>query len=193
MIKHEERRKEILTHALDVFVEEGYESASFQKIAERCGITRTTLYIYFKNKKEVFAYSIKLLLAKVEEGIQRIRSSESLDSVGKIVEVLRDIFKNLEENRGLLLVLLDYFMHISKSNIDPAKRIRRRTLRLRHILASMIIAGIEAGDIKPVSVKPAVEFLNSFIESAIFRLVVLRQESVGDLADTVALAARRFF
>ena len=52
IVEHEKRRHEILDKALEVFVDEGYEDATFQKIADKCGITRTTLYIYFKNKIE---------------------------------------------------------------------------------------------------------------------------------------------
>ena len=58
VVEHDKRKQEILQKSLDVFIEEGYEDATFQKIADRCGITRTTLYIYFKNKHEIFLGSI---------------------------------------------------------------------------------------------------------------------------------------
>ena len=44
-----------------VLKDEGYKDTTFQKIAERCGITRTILYLYFSNKKEIFSASIKRL------------------------------------------------------------------------------------------------------------------------------------
>ena len=53
VVEHDKRKQEILEKSLDVFMDEGYEDVTFQKIADRCGITRTTLYIYFKNKKEI--------------------------------------------------------------------------------------------------------------------------------------------
>ncbi|MCL2174616.1 MAG: TetR/AcrR family transcriptional regulator, partial [Treponema sp.] len=53
-VEHEQRRKKILEKALTVFMDDGFEDATFQKIADRCGITRTILYLYFKNKKEIF-------------------------------------------------------------------------------------------------------------------------------------------
>ena len=53
VVEHEKRKKEILDKALDLFMENGYEDVTFQKIADKCGVTRTTLYIYFKNKKEI--------------------------------------------------------------------------------------------------------------------------------------------
>ena len=67
VVEHDKRRHEILEKALDVFIDEGYEDVTFQKIADRCGITRTTLYIYFKNKREIFLWSIKQLTAAIEQ------------------------------------------------------------------------------------------------------------------------------
>jgi hypothetical protein len=70
-VEHDKRREEILDKALDVFVEEGYKDTTFQKIAERCGITRTILYLYFSNKKEIFSASIKRLMAGWKPGCGR--------------------------------------------------------------------------------------------------------------------------
>ena len=139
VVEHDKRRYEILGKALDVFVDEGFEDATFQKIADRCGITRTTLYIYFKNKKDIFNFSIKQLLFKVEEGLRQIQADKTMNSVEKITRVLLDILKLLEQNQQLLSVTLDYLRHLSKNEGDPEIRVRRRTLRLRHILASMVI------------------------------------------------------
>jgi AcrR family transcriptional regulator len=192
VVEHEKRRKEILEKALDVFITEGYVDATFQKIADRCRITRTTLYLYFKNKKDIFNYSIKQLLAKLEEDIQLTRSDSSLDSVGKTTGVIMKIFNHVEENRLLLSVILDYLLHLSKSAGDPAKSVRRRTLRLRHILSSIVIEGIKTNKLKPLNVKTADDYLYSLIETAIFRLVVLQQETVGDLRETAMFAVKQF-
>ncbi|MDR2479012.1 MAG: TetR/AcrR family transcriptional regulator [Treponema sp.] len=192
VVEHEKRRKEILEKALDVFMDEGFENATFQKIADRCGIIRTTLYIYFRNKKEIFNYSIKLLLVKVEEDIQQIRTDASIGSVEKITKVLLNILRHLEENRRLLSVILDYLLHLSKNNFEPEMRVRRRTIRLRHILASMIIEGVKSGELKPVNIKTAGDFLYSLIEAAIFRLVVLKRETSEELRETAAFAVRCF-
>jgi AcrR family transcriptional regulator len=191
VVEHEKRRKEILEKALDVFMDEGFEDATFQKIADRCAITRTTLYIYFKNKKEIFNYSIKLLLMKAENNIQQIRADDSLGTIDKITRILSGILQQLEENRRLLSVILDYLLHLSKSDSDPETRVRRRTLRLRHILASMVIEGVKAGELSPVNIKFADDFLCSFIEAAIFRLVVLKRGTVEDLKQAAVLAVAR--
>jgi AcrR family transcriptional regulator len=188
VIEHDKRRNEILEKALDIFMEEGFEDATFQKIADRCGITRTTLYLYFKNKKEIFNYSIKLLLLKVEEDIQQTRADPSMGSLEKITAVLLGILDRLTENRRLLSVILDYLLYLSRIDSDPELRVRRRTLRLRHILANMVIEGVKKGELAPINIKTADDYLYSFIEAASFRLAVLKHKTVEELKQAAAQA-----
>ena len=87
VVEHDKRKHEILQKSLDVFVEQGYEDATFQKIADHCGITRTTLYIYFKNKHEIFLGSIKELLSELETNLRDMR--ECREELGAQIRVLR--------------------------------------------------------------------------------------------------------
>ncbi|MDV6330439.1 TetR/AcrR family transcriptional regulator [Asticcacaulis sp. 201] len=50
----EERREAILDVATEIFMEEGYASASMSTIAARLGGSKGTLYNYFKSKEELF-------------------------------------------------------------------------------------------------------------------------------------------
>jgi AcrR family transcriptional regulator len=192
VVEHEKRRREILEKALDVFINEGFEDVTFQKIADRCGITRTTLYIYFRNKKEIFNYSIKQLLAGVENDLTRVYKDKSLNWVEKLTKVISLILDRLEENRRFLAVVLNYLLYIAKSDSDPDTRVRKRTIRMRHILATMVIEGIHAGEFAQVNVKTADDLLYSLMEAAIFRLVVLKRSDVKDLKQAVELAVRQF-
>jgi AcrR family transcriptional regulator len=184
-VEHDKRRQEILKKALEVFVDEGFENATFQKIAGRCGITRTTLYIYFKNKKEIFNYSIRELLRGVEQDLLEVRKDQTLGSIEKLTKVIALIFERLEENKQLLSVILNYLLYLSKSDSNPDYRVRRRTIRMRHILAAMLIEGIRAGEIKNINVRAMDDILYGFIETAVFRLTVLQRPGTGDLKKTV--------
>jgi AcrR family transcriptional regulator len=187
VVEHEKRRKAILEKALDVFVDEGFEDATLQKIAARCGITRTTLYIYFKNKKEIFNYSIKQLLQELETDISLTEKQKNLHSADKLTRVLIMIVDRLEENRRLLQVILNYLLYLSKSESNPDSRVRRRTIRLRHIIAGMVIEGIKAGELAPGYVKTVDDLLYGFLECAIFRLAVLHRNSVAEIRENIAL------
>jgi AcrR family transcriptional regulator len=191
VVEHDKRRKQILEKALTVFVDDGFDNATFQKIADQCGITRTILYLYFKNKKEIFTYSIKQLLLSVEENINMIRADKSLSCIEKITMVLLDIFNLLERNRQLLSVVLDYLLHISKGDVDPEMRVRRRTVKLRHILSSMVIEGVKGGELKKVNIKTADDYLYSYVEAAIFQLTGLKRNDLSELRGTVAFAVRQ--
>jgi len=191
-VEHDKRRKKILEKALLVFMDDGFENATFQKIADRCGITRTILYLYFKNKREIFNYSIKQLLITVEENFNTIRKDASLNSMEKIIKVMLDLFKLFEQNRQLISVILDYLLYIYKDDVDPEVRVRHRTVKLRHILASMVIEGVKAGELKKVKIKTADDYLYSFIESAIYQLAVLKRKNLSELKETVVYAVKQF-
>jgi len=190
-VEHDKRRKKILEKALAVFMEDGFENATFQKIADRSGITRTILYLYFKNKREIFTYSIKQLLINVEEKINTARADKSLGSIEKITNVLLVIFKQLEQSRQLLAVVLDYLLLLSKGDTNPEERVRRRTVKLRHILSSMVIEGIKTGELKKEKVKPIHDYLYSFVEAAIFQLVILKRKNLDELKEAVVLAVKQ--
>jgi AcrR family transcriptional regulator len=190
VVEHDKRRREILEKALDVFVAEGFENTTFQKIAERCGITRTTLYIYFKNKKQIFNYSIKQLTGEVETDITKVRDDTTLPCIDKLIKVLQVIIDRLEENRRLISVVLDYLLYLSKGKNSPDTIVRRRTIRLRHFLAAMLIEGIRSGEVAPVAVRTADTLVYSLLEAAIFRLGVLKHSSATDLKQAAALMLR---
>jgi AcrR family transcriptional regulator len=193
VVEHEKRRHEILEKALDVFMEEGYENVTLQKIADRCSITRTTLYIYFKNKREIFNFSIRQFLQILEKNIVEIKGQSDLSHTEKLVKVMAVIIGRLEENRRLLSVVLNYLIYASRGDHDPDNLVRRRTVRLRHILATMLINGITAGEFKKtINVKEANELLYNVLEAAVFRLVVLRRSSVDELKSAVKLAVHNF-
>jgi len=193
VVEHDKRRYEILEKALDVFMEEGFEDVTFQKIADRCGITRTTLYIYFKNKREIFNFSIKQFLSVLENDINGIRKAKNLTHTEKIIQVMMMIIDRLEGNRRLLSVILNYLIYMSKGDYDPDYRVRRRTVRLRHILATMLIEGKKAGEFEPrLNVKDANELLYSILGSAIFHMVILRRSSVEELKAAMKLAVQHF-
>jgi len=191
VVQHEKRRKEILEKALTVFMDEGFEDATYQRIADKCGITRTTLYLYFKNKREIFNFSIKQFLLTVEENLNKTRGDKSLGSVDKIIKVIIGVIKDLEHNRRLLSVVLDYLLHLSKNEGNPELRVRRRTVRMRHILSSMVIEGIKSGELKKIKIKDADDYLYNLIQSAIFQLVILKQKKLGNLTDTITFAVKQ--
>ncbi|MDX9783370.1 MAG: TetR/AcrR family transcriptional regulator [Spirochaetia bacterium] len=187
-VEHDKRREEILDKALDVFVEEGYKDTTFQKIAERCGITRTILYLYFSNKREIFSASIKRLMGRMENRVREIAGSEELASVDKLIAIGEMIVGECAAESRLLSVILDYLLKLKLAGGDPDERVRRRTIRMRHILALIIIEGKKRGEFSPrVSGKAMSELIYALIEAAVFRITVLGKKDVSNLQESLRL------
>ena len=181
VVEHDKRKQEMLQKSLDVFIEEGYEDATFQKIADRCGITRTTLYIYFKNKHEIFLGSIKELLAELEISLKKIMNTSSLNAELSLRKVLSTLADSIESNKKLFSVLLNYLMQLKKSGVDTNERVLRRVIRLRHLLSTILIKGIQSKEFKEINVKDINDTLYGLLESAIFRIAVLNKDDVADV------------
>ena len=50
----EDRPGEICSAALEVFSEKGFAAAKLDEIARRAGVSKGTLYLYFKDKEDLF-------------------------------------------------------------------------------------------------------------------------------------------
>lgn len=188
MVEHDKRKTEILQKAMDVFIKEGYEDVTFQKIADRCGITRTTLYIYFKNKKEIFLYSIKQLTDGLEGTLVALSKNESLSAAEALKRMLFTVIDDCKSNEKLLKVLLPYLLSLQKTGENPAEKVRRRVIRMRHLMALLIIRGIKNGEFKYMNVKDANEMLYGLVESTIFRLIILAQDDSDEMKNAIELA-----
>lgn len=184
VVEHDKRKHEILQKSLDVFVEQGYEDATFQKIADHCGITRTTLYIYFKNKHEIFLGSIKELLSELETNLRDIIKKD-MDSIESLKQILFTIVDACENNKKLFSVLLNYLLQLKKAGVDTNERVRRRVIKLRHLLSTVLIKGIQKDEIKNVNVKEINELLYGMIEASIFRIAVLNQEDITEVKKAI--------
>jgi AcrR family transcriptional regulator len=189
-VEHDKRKEEILDKALDVFVVEGYKDTTFQKIAERCGITRTILYLYFNNKKEIFSSCIKRFMSGLETEIRQIASENGMKSADKLVQIGTMVVQICGQESRLLSVILDYLLRLKTAGGDPDERVRRRTIRMRHILASIIIEGKEKGEFGPeISVKAATELFYALIEATVFRISVLGKKDADVLAESLRIVA----
>ena len=188
LVEHEKRRHEILSKSLDLFIEEGYEDVTFQKIADRCGITRTTLYIYFKNKREIFIWSIKQFTSTIEKELLAIITNQSLNAETALRNMMDKIIDECQKNTQLFKVFLTYLIQLQKSGGDPDERVKRRVIRVQHLLSTVIIRGIKNKEFKDQSVKEVNEILYRLIESAIFEIAVLGKTNIEDSKQNIQFA-----
>jgi AcrR family transcriptional regulator len=67
--RSEDRPREICAAALDVFSEKGFAAARLDEIARRAGVSKGTLYLYFKDKEDLFRAVVRDAIAPNVEAI----------------------------------------------------------------------------------------------------------------------------
>jgi AcrR family transcriptional regulator len=83
-------RNEILDAARALFVEEGYEAVSMRKVAQRIEYSPTTIYLYFKDKDELFQAICEEMFAKLSRKLEEQAKKRAADPVADPVESLRE-------------------------------------------------------------------------------------------------------
>ncbi len=183
VVEHENRKHEILDKALDIFLEEGYSGASYQKIADRCGIARTILYTYFKNKREIFRFTIKQVTESLERSFEPFLEDPALSAADKIELIVVAVVEKCVEERKLFSIILDYLLEQRREKGRSEDLIRRRVIRLRMLLSRILIDGMKSGQIRKTDVKGLTEAIYSLIEGAIMKLAIME---APDVVETVA-------
>jgi len=82
------RRAAILDAALHVFAEHGYESARLDEVAARAGVAKGTLYLYFKDKEDLFEAMVRSAVAPIMGRMGHIATAPDV----KAADVLRMFF-----------------------------------------------------------------------------------------------------
>lgn len=101
------RREAILSAALQVFAERGFEAARLDDVAERAGVAKGTLYLYFKDKTALFEAIVRNATAPVIENLSAITQAPDV-STRALLERLMAMFVSevLGSERKLVLRLV---------------------------------------------------------------------------------------
>jgi len=63
-LRKEQKRREILASAEQVFARQGFYVTTMEEIADECGWSKGTLYLYFKSKEDLF---FSIMIEKVDQ------------------------------------------------------------------------------------------------------------------------------
>jgi AcrR family transcriptional regulator len=111
------KESKIITAAEQVFSQYGFKNSRMEEVAQAAGITKVTLYAYFKSKENLYMAitykALTLLVDKSNETIKRTEGQRGIDSVIAITETFMDF---CEQNYLYSEVLLDYFSLIRNSD-----------------------------------------------------------------------------
>jgi AcrR family transcriptional regulator len=74
----EERQSHILKAALDVFSEHGFASTRLEDVAQRAGVAKGTLYLYFPDKEALFERMLQSVVAPALTRLAALAADETI-------------------------------------------------------------------------------------------------------------------
>ena len=181
VIDHEARRRAIISKSIQLFAEQGYDGVTYQKIADSCGIARTTLYKYFHSKRQIFNYAIwDVANILIERFAEILNPADSV--INRLDRLLHAVLQLLFEQRVILTVILDYVLAAQRTGQNLARLIASHTVGLRRIIHRLVIEGVRKGELRSINAGLATEQLYALLESAILRLTVSQNADYEELS-----------
>jgi len=140
----DERRRQLLARATELFATHGYDELSMAKIAREAGVSKPLLYHYFPNKRELFEAA---LAQAAEEHLARVQSDPDAPPAQQLTASLEAFLTWIDEHRGA-------YEKLMRSAGIP--EVRELIDRVREETAQRILAGLSPDGPPPPKVRAAV-------------------------------------
>jgi AcrR family transcriptional regulator len=143
----EARPDEILDAALEVFGEQGYARARLEDVAQRAGVSKGTLYLYFDSKETLFREMVRAkAVATLREGEAFVEGFTG-SSRELLIEFLRRKYKLLLDEK---LIRLSRLVQSELPGFPELARFYTEELILpaRRLVESILERGIASGEFR---------------------------------------------
>ncbi|HKL57578.1 MAG TPA: TetR/AcrR family transcriptional regulator [Sphaerochaeta sp.] len=172
-IDHEARKEKILQTALKVFGREGYRDSNLSLIAQECGISRPTIYQYFKDKEEIYYYAVKLVTGRMFAKYATLAWASDDNYMDRIKKICSEIMDTATAHEGELTSLVDVMLQMKKEGRDFNEIVMRRTAKLTILFKRLLRVGISSGDIIGCDINKVANHILLLLESSCFQVAFL--------------------
>ncbi len=150
----EDRRKQIIESAMEVFKEKGFKGTTTAEIAETAKITEVTLFRYFSSKQEIYLEGVKPFIVKTLEEV--VETSSSLSPKERLQAILLDRITFVSENYETIKLILNESPELSGMGGDLSGEIRK-------IIEKSIRQAPIREEMRPLAVRMIMGSLLSFL------------------------------
>lgn len=154
--RKEDRPRELLAAALELFVERGYSATRLDDVARRAGVSKGTLYLYYETKEELLKAVVRQSL------VPAIAQAEKLadEFPGSAAELIRTIISGWWKMIGttpaagipkLIIAESGNFPQLARFYFDEVIE------RGRRMFARVLKRGMDSGEFRAMNVDYAVQ------------------------------------
>src|SRR5499426_2162386 len=150
-----------------VFAERGYQQATLEEIAQRAGMSKATIYLYFKNKDDLFLHVVEDL---VETAITE--TAQAAEAPGtpleKLARMVRGKMAFYEREREFFHIYFNEKHGLEVAPKDPHKRLLQDMYRQGvDGLANVLQEGMDAGVLRPMEARRLAFFLQEMMSTVL--------------------------
>jgi AcrR family transcriptional regulator len=148
------RPEEILMAALDVFADRGFAATKLEDVARRAGVTKGTIYLYFKNKEALFKAIVRGTIVPVIARGEALAQSFTGSARDLFEQLIRQYWRLIGETA---LAGIPKLMMAEANNFPELARFYYEEVVTRghRLMAGVLERGIKAGEFRPVNVAVA--------------------------------------
>jgi AcrR family transcriptional regulator len=152
------RPAEILSAAMQIFAERGYEATRLDDVARVAGCTKGTIFLYYRNKAELFRAAVSESVRPLVEECERIAESHTGSSRELLEKLLRLRWGHVMHQRYsamIKLMLAETHAHPELARFCHDEFLERNQVVLRRVLRR----GVERGEFRPMDVEQTARFV----------------------------------
>ena len=178
--RKQDRPREILDAALELFVERGFAATKLEDVAQRAGVTKGTMYLYFDGKQALFEAVVRAAVLPTLERAERVLAEHRGSSRDLIESLLREWWRATE---GTAASGLPKLMIAEAANFPQVARTFNQEVveRVHRIIVAALERGMESGEFRVLDTDYAAQALRAPILFGLIWKHSMMKAEPGDL------------
>jgi len=140
-----ERQTQILEAARQIFAERGLSDARMEDIASACGLSKGTVYLYYKNKDDLIEGLLQALFSQLLIHLQTLLTQDTLTVTERLMAYVEGTITLMEVDASMMNIAYEFYAIAS----------RRSTIRdylagyfgdYRRVLEGLFSQGMASGE-----------------------------------------------
>jgi AcrR family transcriptional regulator len=173
----EERKQQILDAAEDVFTQKGLDEARMDDIAGQTGLSKGTLYLYFKSKEDLIIAILDRIFRGAFERLEA-RKNANLSATEAIWQFTEEAIRDYQRMLYIMPVAYE-FLALAFRNKTVQKALKQYLNHYMDILVPIVQRGIASGEFRQVDAQEVAIAAGAIYEGTI--LLWVYDKSLVDL------------
>jgi len=161
----DERTSQIITAAEDVFTQKGFADARMDDIAEETGLSKGTLYNYFKSKDDLIIAILDRMFQLEFRHIENL-DQEGMSAINAIWNITDLLIKDILGMIRLIPIVYQ-FLALAFRNKIVQKALKKYINRYLDVLTPIIQRGIDSGEIRQLDAREVAIAMGAMIEGTL--------------------------